>query len=172
MSIERRVISWLSVALLILCATTLAVWARSLTAADYLFSYKDADGKSHQFASAKGTLCHAVVTTIGPARTELPVALEVVEGPGEGSRGRYASALHPDGGPLGVVFTYADYQEYSYLRYAAAFGAVPAAWFTVLALYEARRRHRRRLEFCTACGYDLRATPNCCPECGTVPNGM
>jgi hypothetical protein len=67
----------------------------------------------------------------------------------------------------------------------------PALWFTVVAVphwlvtsvaafpallwcaavVPKRRRlsRRRRLGLCLACGYDLRGSPERCPECGTIP---
>lgn len=47
--------------------------------------------------------------------------------------------------------------------------ALPLFHATWLVRASLRRRQRRRLGRCPACGYDLRATPTRCPECGTPP---
>jgi hypothetical protein len=49
------------------------------------------------------------------------------------------------------------------------FAFLPVCWFSVRAPAVLRRRHRRSHGLCTACGYDLRASPDRCPECGAAP---
>jgi len=41
----------------------------------------------------------------------------------------------------------------------------PAIWLVSRQM----RKRRHRVGYCTVCGYDLRATPDRCPECGAVP---
>jgi len=60
-----------------------------------------------------------------------------------------------------------------------SFVAVGVSFWSLVALFLAlpamgliltcRKRARRNAGHCAFCGYDLRATPERCPECGTIP---
>jgi hypothetical protein len=52
-----------------------------------------------------------------------------------------------------------------YWFWVAAGAVLPSVWV----IRRRRARGRRAAGCCPACGYDLRATPDRCPECGSVP---
>lgn len=65
----------------------------------------------------------------------------------------------------GAGGTYRDEYVQLFVPYwclVVAFALPPALWLCG----HVRRRRRRRLHLCPCCGYDLRASPGRCPECG------
>jgi hypothetical protein len=54
----------------------------------------------------------------------------------------------------------------SYLIHLAYPLAATAAWPLISTIQYLRHRNRPKSGHCPACGYDLRATPDRCPECG------
>jgi hypothetical protein len=60
-------------------------------------------------------------------------------------------------------------RRFSLWHVVAAAALPPLAWAAVWDRRARERRRRRRLGLCLACGYDMRATPGRCPECGAVP---
>ncbi len=80
-------------------------------------------------------------------------------------------------GPLLILAMYFLFDWYKLADFVpeSAFGAAGYAIAAIVVFgfirREAVRAARRDATCCTLCGYDLRATPRRCPECGTIPPG-
>jgi len=64
--------------------------------------------------------------------------------------------------------TRANYYSYTLAQMHLAWPFMLSAILPALWVVMFRRRHRFRAGLCRVCGYDLRASPGRCPECGTL----
>jgi len=85
--------------------------------------------------------------------------------------------------PLAAAISgFPDEMFYLLIAIAIGFWNKPAFYLVALAIVtipfaikeSSRRRRTRHVDIgvCSSCGYDLRATPERCPECGTVPDAV
>ena len=161
---RRRTFTALSVLSLLLCLATLGLWGRSYFRADHV-SYTGAarPGQERCVAvSARGRFHAARVTYFvyqppGWKWASAPDRAITIEDP-SGPLAGIGISLHP----RSVTCPY----------------ALPAFTLAILStpwvhtrIRHAIQRRRVRAGHCPTCGYDLRATPERCPECGAETEG-
>ncbi len=151
---RRHLFNFAAAASLVLWAAALGMWARSYTTADswvrlssngtviFEFEIHSQNGRiGYEVSSYGGATAPGWRHVSRDSVITTPPYWFTAHGPPHGSE------------------SYADLAIYT--------GVLPLWWFV--------RRHfgtltrRRRAGQCLECGYDLRASPGRCPECGTVP---
>jgi uncharacterized membrane protein len=169
---------------LLLCLTTLALWLRSGWRTEYVqYCARAVDGRRSQppaYARVfKAGSCDGVLwLEWWPAERMFAEpwytpgwSYGTEPGGGSGLRGLivpdgdwwawnkpWAFAVTSGFPPIEGTF------RVSWLAYVLAFAILPTVWL----LRYRRKRRRRRLGLCDACGYDLRESPERCPECGAM----
>ena len=150
---KRRLFNLVTALSLLVCVAVVALWVRSYFVRDML--YVPFGGRTAVIQSASGQLFTIVMRLSDEARwSRYPESTPSVP-----SR---AGAL------LRVSWDVRAGLPSNYLIaphwLAAALATLPAG---VGAFLRRRSRRHMRTGACPSCGYDLRATPSRCPECGT-----
>jgi hypothetical protein len=145
----RRAAHWLinfaAAVSLLMCAAMVVLWVRSYFSVDD-FTYR---GVKHAVAIRSDSGNFYVITS----RFMLPFP---------GWALPFTRELYYNGSGLPDVKW-----RFPYYSLAVWTSLLPGYWF--LLPWVRAREAARKDGFCRVCGYDLRATPHRCPECGAVP---
>jgi len=183
-----RILSLLS---LLLCALTITLWLRSYSGSDYIsrnqaikFEPNAITSQRYAITFTRGAIrLSSEQHTYYPHTTTIPADSSIK--PAYWGYGRLGVGhIHWDDAPAtslwnrlgfysyetGLTTSFSDETE----KIIAFPAALPAIFFAIPSLLFLGRllkqRRRKRANLCPHCGYDLRATPTQCPECGrTAP---
>ena len=171
---RRRLLNLLTALSLLLCVAVVAMWVRSYFRYDVLAIHP-----GDAWLSARGRLGEVwILFAADRSRVNTPRGLTTSRitdrtrwthaalVPGNGWRrfgfGYGTQPFPPPAAGAGPVHTVFHVALIPYWALAAGFGLLPAVW----SAHHVLRRRGRPPGHCRACGYDLRATPGRCPECG------
>jgi hypothetical protein len=168
--VKRRVFNVLTVVSAVLCVATAALWVASFSRA-FEIGYRPSPTRLWYLNCSAGQMF--IVRRTGP----------LTPGPGSPQQGRFTwlTYPHPPLGPTNrhTAFSFLGFEMHSRMVSASAnlVAVIWPCWAVVLStlLLPARwlqlrwiARRKRIAGMCMNCGYDLRATPERCPECGSV----
>ena len=166
--LTRRMIPICSAASLLLCAALCVMWVRSYRQADEFERSSTVYHPRWRLELDRHDSVRSSDGTLGWSRSyDVQVEVEQMQFPLLSSRVSET--------PVSVQ---SEWREPSFVwkwephvrRVVVPYWALVAVTLTVPAACLGSARRRRRPEgHCRNCGYDLRATPSCCPECGTAP---
>jgi 4-amino-4-deoxy-L-arabinose transferase-like glycosyltransferase len=173
---RRRLFNVLSALSLLLCVATAVMWARSYFYWDLVEIGSALDSRSVQtlrsFQSRRGSLVYYNTQKPRRAKAGFPIGIQrdrypaghashdYVFGSGEFNWLGFAYRRHSWKSPTGRVFELGLAVSHSFVTFL--FAAAPIGWMIRW------QRRRRPIGLCPTCGYDLRATPDRCPECGAM----
>jgi hypothetical protein len=164
---RRRLFTILSALSLVLCIATCALCVRSYWQFD-AYSIHRPNRVTFHIASRGGRIGLFSYKTDGTKPGEPPVsdAEDLMAEPCDwGLRvartGEWIESWRVGAGSRHTDINYCLISDWLILLVT---GALPAFWFALWS----RSRRRWQVGKCRVCGYDLRATPERCPECGTA----
>jgi hypothetical protein len=163
-AVKRRLFNVLAVVSLMLCVAMAALWARSCFAADEIW-YGAADSYI-AILSVRGRILLGWTSEATGKRqaNRWKFATDRVENFPPVPNGVFGFDYQWRVPTINGV-TFVERQATMPYWFPALVAAAPPAWW----LLWKRPRPKSTSLSCPICGYDLRATPDRCPECGIVP---